>query len=64
MKTREGPQKKFVISDQDGIDIRIDVNGKVSIGCSEKAIYGRFWCKGDIRWRMRWMTLKGGETIT
>ena len=44
----------FVRSDQDGIDVKIDFNGKVSIRFSGKAIYGRFWRQGE----------KGGEPIT
>ena len=40
--------EKFVRSDQDGIDVKIDVNGKVSIRCSSKAIYGIFLLKGEI----------------
>ena len=51
-------------SDQDKTDVNIDVNGKVSIRCSGKAIYGRFRHQGEIRWRVRRMTLKGGEPIT
>ena len=49
---------------QDKIDVKISVNGKVYIRCLGKAIYGRFWRQGEIRWRVRWLTLKGGELIT
>ena len=50
--------------DQDGIDVKIDVNGKVLIRCSGMAIYGRFRHQGEIRWRVRWLILKGGEPTT
>ena len=45
-KTQEGPQKLILRSDQDGIDIKIDVNGRegmVLIRYLGKAIYGIFW---------------------
>ena len=56
--------EKFARSDQDGIDVKIDVKGKVLIRYLGKAICGRFRHQGEIRWRVRWLTLKGGEPIT
>ena len=50
-------------SDQDGIYVKIDVNRKVWIICLRKKIYGRFWSQGEIRWGVRWLTLKVGEPI-
>ena len=40
--------------DQDRIDVKSDVNRKemVSIRCSEKEIYGRFFHQGKISWRV------------
>ena len=48
--------------DQDRIDVKIDVNGKVSIRCSGKEIYGRFRCQGDIRWRVEVNDIEGRGT--
>ena len=57
-------KEKFVRLDQDRIEVNIDVNDKVSIRCLGKAVYGRFRSQEDIRWRVRWLTLKGVEPIT
>ena len=58
--------KKSVRSDQDGIDVKSDVNGRegmVSIGFSGKATYGRFWHQGRSGGGLRCLTLKGWEPI-
>ena len=47
--------KKSVRSDQYGIDVKNDVNGReriVLVRCLWKEFYGRFWCRGDIMWRI------------
>ena len=44
------------------IDIKIDVNGKVLIRCSGKAIYGRFWRQGEIRWKVEVADIEGRGT--
>ena len=66
MYKNTGRTSKIVTSDQDSIDIKSDVNGRemFSIRCSGKAIYGRFRLQGEIRWKLRRMTLKGGEHVT
>ena len=46
-------------SDQDGVDVKIDVNEKVSIRCLGKEIYGRFRCQGEIRWRVEVVDIEG-----
>ena len=53
---------KFVSSDQGGIDVKSDVNGKVSIRFSGKAIYGRFWSQGETRWRVEVADIEGMGT--
>ena len=45
--------EKSVWSDQDGIDVKSDVNGMVFISLSGREIYPRFWCQGEIRWRVK-----------
>ena len=50
------------MSDQGGIDVKNDVNGReemVSIRCLGKAIHGRFWRQGDIRWRVQVDEIEG-----
>ena len=57
--------KIFVRLDQDSIDIKHDANGRegmVSIRCLGKAIYGRFWCQGEIRWRVAVADIEWRET--
>ena len=56
--------EKFVRLDQDKIDAKIDVNGKVSIRCSGKEIYGRFWRQGEIRWRVEVDDIEGGGGLS
>ena len=53
----------FVRLEQDGIDVKNDVNGKVSIRRSGEVIYGRFRRQGEIKCRVRWIILKRVETI-
>ena len=63
-KNKGRTSEKFVRSDQGRIDVKSTPKGKVLIRCSGKAIYGRFQRQGVIRWRVRWMRLKGGEPVT
>ena len=49
-------------SNQYGIDVKSDVNGKVSIKCSGKRIYGRFRHQGEIRWRVEVYDIEGRGT--
>ena len=54
--------KTFVMSDQGGIDVKNDVNGReemVSIRCLGKAIYGSFCLQGEIRWRVQVGDIEG-----
>ena len=54
--------KTFVMSDQGGIDVINDFNGReemVSIRCLGKAIYGSFWRQGEIRWRVQVGDIEG-----
>ena len=54
-KTEEGPQKLILRSDQDGIEVKFDVNGRyeiVYIRYLGKVIYGIFWRQREIRWRV------------
>ena len=50
--------------DQDRIYIKSNVNGRemASIRWSGKAIYGRFWRQGDIRWRCEVTDIEGRGT--
>ena len=52
----------FVWSDQDRIDVKSDVNRKVFIRCSGKAIYVIFWRQGDTRWRVEMTNIEGRGT--
>ena len=61
-KNMRSNTEKNVRSDQDRIDVKIDVNGKVSIRFLVKAINGRLWCQGDIRWRVEVYDIKGRGT--
>ena len=48
--------------DQDGIDVKSDVNGRegmASIRCSRKAISGRFWRQGKIGLRVEVADIEG-----
>ena len=54
--------EKSLRSEQDDIDAKIDVNVKVSIRCSVKAIYGRFLHQGEIRWRVEVTDIEGMGT--
>ena len=49
-------------SDQDRIDVKSDVNRKVFIRCSGKAIYVIFWRQGDTRWRVEMTNIEGRGT--
>ena len=51
--------ENVVRSDQDGIDVNIDVNGKVSIWCLGNAIYERFRRQENIRWRFEVADIEG-----
>ena len=63
-KNNRSTSEKLGRSDQDRIDVKIDFNGEVSISFSEKATYVIFRSQGEIKRRVRWLTLKGGEPIT
>ena len=50
-------------SDQDGIDVKIDIDGKVLIMCGERKSMEKFGVKGISGGGLRCLTSKGGESI-
>ena len=56
--------KTFVRSDQYGIDVENDVNGREGmflVRCLWKALYERFWSQGDIMWRVEVADIEEGR---